>query len=320
LKEIELVTENDFQDVVHALALSPGFAEDGVAFAACASGLYKSHDGGQTWASAYGSLDLSALLATPAVAISPAFATDRTVFAGVSGAILRSQDGGESWQVSSLPTPAPLVSCLAISPNYADDQVLLAGTIEDGIFRSADRGAHWMLWNFGLYDLHILALALSPNFEEDDTVFAGVESGVFRSTTGGRSWRELPFPGDLAPVLSLAVSHAYQFDGVVFAGTESNGLHKSTDRSQTWARVGAEVITGSVNQILLGSHYPAISHLLVLTSEGLFFSQDAGATWAPWPLDLPEGMEAAAIAAPDEFHPGAPLLIGTAEGRVIRMN
>ncbi len=317
---MELVTENDFQDVVHALALSPGFAQDGVALAACASGLYKSQDSGQTWASAYGSLDLGARLATPAVAISPAFATDRTVFAGVSGAILRSQDGGATWEASSLPTPEPLVSCLAISPNYADDQVVLAGTIEDGVFRSADRGAHWMLWNFGLYDLHILALALSPNFEEDDTVFAGVESGVFRSTTGGRAWRELPFPDDLAPVLSLAVSHAYQFDGVVFAGTESNGLYKSADRGQSWVRLGADIITESVNQIVLGPHYPAIPHLLVLTSDGLFFSHDAGASWTPWPLDLPEGLEAVAVAAPGAFDPGAPLLIGTADGRVIRLN
>ena len=312
------MTDPDFQDVVHALAPSPDFARDGICFAAQASGLYRSSDGCLTWRSAYDSLELSDDLATPSVALSPTFAADHTVFAGISGSILRSHDGGETWQASELPLPPPLVSCLAVSPNYEIDGVLFAGTMEDGVFRSADRGAHWMAWNFGLYDLHILALAISPNFEEDNTLFVGTETGVFRSTTNGRSWRELPFPDEWAPVLSLAVSSAYQFDGVLHAGTESCGLLKSTDGGETWTRLGEDVMTEAVNHIILAPSYPAIPHLLVLSSDGLFVSRDAGASWLAWPLGKLADEELMAVATPNGLEPGASLLVGMVDGRVLR--
>lgn len=310
--------EIGFEDYVHAIVASPECARDGICFAARASGLYRSSDGGASWRSAYDALELSEELATPAVAVSPTFDTDRTVFAGISGSILRSLDGGATWEASTLPLPPPLVSCLAVSPNYAIDGVVFAGTMEDGVCRSADRGAHWMLWNVGLYDPHILALAVSPSLENDNTVFAGTESGVFRSTTGGRSWRELPFPDEFAPILSLAISAAYTFDGVVFAGTESHGVFRSADRGQTWARLGEGVINDSVNQIILGPNYPAIPHLLALTSEGLFISRDAGGAWSPWPLESPSDEAWAAVAAPFGLDPGAVLLVGTVDGRVLR--
>ena len=72
----------DVQDVVYALSTSPGFAQDGVCFAARASGLYRSEDGGLTWMDAYHSLELRQALPTAAVAVSPAFLQDRAVFAG----------------------------------------------------------------------------------------------------------------------------------------------------------------------------------------------------------------------------------------------
>ena len=37
--------------------------------------------------------------------------------------------------------PAPLVTCLALSPGFAGDGCALAGTFEDGVFRSTDGGA-----------------------------------------------------------------------------------------------------------------------------------------------------------------------------------
>ena len=240
------------------------------------------------------------------------------MFAGISGSILRSYDGGETWQASELPLPPPLVSCLAVSPNYEIDGVVFAGTMEDGVFRSADRGAHWMAWNFGLYDPHILALAISPDFEEDNTLFVGAEAGIFCSTTNGRSWRELPFPNELAPVQSLAISWAYKFDGLLFAGTESSGLFQSIDRGGNWTRVAEDVIAESVDQILLGPNYPAIPHLLALTSDGLYVSRDAASTWSAWPLGKLADEEIMVVAAPHGLEPGAPLLLGMVDGRVSR--
>ena len=304
------------QDVIHALAASPDLH---MCFAARPSGLYRSEDGGLTWHNAYGSLSLETPLPTGAVALSPSFATDRTVFAGVPGGILRSADGGLTWISVQLPSPPPFVCSLAVSPHYAQDGVVLAGTMEDGVFRSGDRGAHWAAWNFGLLDLSVICMSMSSAFADDETVFAGTDSGVFRSMNGGRAWRELEFPPDWAPVLSLALSPGYGADGMLFAGTESAGLFGSNDQGRTWKPLGGEVIAGAVNSIVLAPDFPAQPAVLALLGNALLVSRDGGRSWSDWKPGLPVDRVLTAVAAPQGLGPGAPLLVGLADGAVLRI-
>ncbi len=42
-----------------------------------------------------------------------------------------------------LPTPPPLVTCLAFSPDYAGEHTAVAATLEDGVYRSVDGGQTW---------------------------------------------------------------------------------------------------------------------------------------------------------------------------------
>ena len=318
------------QQTIYALAPSPAFATDGICFAAGYDGLYRSTDGGTTWQPAQASLNLPEPLPATAVALSPAFAADRRVFAGAPGGVLRSIDGGETWLVTALPSPPTTISTLVVSPNFTEDGVVLAGTIEDGILRTADRGERWSPWNFGLLDFHVLALALSPAFADDEMVFAGTESGLFRSTNGGRAWREVDFSPDRAPVVALALSPAFAGcplgmapeDGVIFVGTEEHGLYRSDDGGATWTRVGEDAVRGAVNGIILAPDYPATPHLLVI-GDGLLISRDDGAMWSALGADAlrPEGTRAGVIsgAAPLGLAPGTPLLVGLESGGVRRI-
>jgi photosystem II stability/assembly factor-like uncharacterized protein len=304
------------QDTVYALAASPEFAGDGVCFAARASGLYRSEDGGATWQDAYVDLGLTAPLTTAAVALSPDFAHDRTVFAGALGGVLRTVDGGHSWTVATLPSPPPFVAALAVSPAYAEDGLVFAGTTEDGVLRSWDRGASWAAWNFGLLDLNVYALAISPDFGRDETLFVGTESGVFRSTNGGRAWRETPFPMDCAPVFSLALSPAFGTDGVIWAGTEAHGILRSADRGATWAPVEADLPTGAVNALLLDPTPADDTALLALVGSGIY--RLAGAARRRQTLYTADADMAGptALAAPLGRAGGAALLVGLDDGRV----
>lgn len=311
--------ETRIQNLVFSLAASPNFAQDGICFAARQSGLYRSDDGGITWRTTYDSLDLEAPLATMAVVVSPGFVSDRSVFAGVQGGILRSMDGGKNWNVAVLPSPPPLISTLVVSPNFAHEGTLFAGTLEDGVFRSADRGSRWAAWNFGLLDLGVFSMAISPDFANDETLFVGTETGIFRSTNGGRAWREVNFPAEFAPVLSLALSPGYADDGVLFAGTESYGLFYSDDRGRTWTRLGEDLIADAVNGIVLSPEFPTQPDVLVMLSTALLVSRDGGQSWSDWKAGLSFEHGLASVAAPQGLDPGAPLLVGLVGGDVVRV-
>lgn len=307
------------QDIVFSLATSPNFALDGLCFAARQSGLYRSRDSGRTWRSAYDQFNLGTL-PTTAVIVSPAFETDKSVFAGVAGSVLRSLDGGQTWQVVMLGSPPPQISTLVLSPGFIDDEVLWAGTLEDGVFCSQDRGYRWAAWNFGLLDLNILCMAASPNFSNDETLFVGTGSGIFRSTNGGRAWREIDLDPELAPVLSVAVSPDHTKDGVLFAGTESCGLMRSSDRGNTWQRVGAEAITEPVNAIILSPEFHAKPDVLVLLSDAILISHDGGQSWSRLHSSLWSEYGATCVAAPDGLSPDATLLVGFMGGHIARIN
>lgn len=319
---LPLSSENSqTDDLIYTFGASPAFdfTAPGILFAARVSGLYHSRDGGKTWKLAYNTLGLKETLPTPAVAVSPdfEFKNHSDVFAGVSGGILHSNDGGETWQVIRFGSPPPVVSALVISPNYAEDGVLLAGTVEDGVFRSADGGTRWTPWNFGLLDLNIICLAISPNFKEDETLLAGTDSGLFRSTNGGRAWKEVNLPVEFDPVLSLAFSPNFAKDGLVWAGTESKGLLISCDGGVTWNRLAETEIPGPVNSILVSPDYADSPGLLVLQGDQLLVSRDGGGSWLEWREDLALEVGVAAVLAPCGFDAHTPVLVGLVDGSII---
>lgn len=219
-------TASDESDPVYALAATP----HGRLFAGRRSGLFASSDG-VVWTSLPVAPAANEPLSVTALAVAPQGAA---VFAGGYGYVACLAADGTPQCVSMLPRPLPLVTALVVSPDYAHDGVVLAGTAEDGVFRSIDHGKHWTPWNIGLLDHRILDLAISPAFASDETVLAATETGVFVSATGGRSWRISAFPHASDPAISLAVSSPSSQDFIVYAGTESGTLLVSHDRGRIW--------------------------------------------------------------------------------------
>lgn len=293
-----------YEDYVYCSAASPNFKKDGLVFVAKKSGLYRSTDRGKTWEDAFASLNLSTPLPITFAAV--ALAGEITcVFACAAGQILRSLDAGQTWQVAALDTPAPLVTALVASPDFAQDGTLLAATVQDGIFRSTNRGVNWTGWNFGLYDPNINALA----FVDAQIIFAGTQSGIFRSSNAGRSWRDIDFPIDCAPVVCLAVSR----DGTIYAGTETEGLHVSRDGGKTWAGL----TEGAVEQI----HLDARGKLLILRDGELLLSENGGGSWrAARPGFEPVSDISAFTTLPGlDSAKGKKLLVGLSNGEIIRL-
>ena len=302
------------QDQVYALAVTADASGAPLCFAARQSGLWQSADRDGRWRKVGPLANVPDDLSVTTIAFSPNFGADATLFAGVRGGVLRSSDGAQTWTVSALASPPPTVSGLVLSPNFEQDSVGFAATVDDGVFRSDDRGMTWRAWNIGLFDATTFCLAVSPAFAEDKRVFVGTETGLFYSKNGGRAWQETGFPVDHAPVLSLAVSPHFPQDRMLFAGTESAGLFRSGDGGQNWERI---LECEAIQALLLTPTFSDVAAMLAVTTHALWYSCDGGQHWLPRHLEDNLAVPITAAAAPAEITSESPVLLGLADGQVI---
>jgi photosystem II stability/assembly factor-like uncharacterized protein len=248
------VSETDIETrAILALATS----STGRLFAASLSGLRVRESATSDWELILPRADEPAYPVT-AIAIAP----NGAMLAGVPGGFGLSHDDGVTWSFVALPDPIAVITCLAIS---SDNQLVLAGSEQDGVFRSVDGGASWTAWNFGLLDAGILSLAISEN----ESIYAGTTTGLFVSRNHGRAWEAVPLTFDFDAVLSLAVQGPS-----IFIGTESNGLWVSSDGASSWVKCIA--LPDSMIQFLATDN----DAIVASGESGLWLSNDSGDAWS----------------------------------------
>lgn len=138
------------KDIVYAFTQTPE-----ALYVARASGLYFSRNGTKTWYNALASFQETQGI-NDRVAVTGIVYVAGVLFAATRGGILRSEDG-ETWDAVPFRKPSPTLSALVASPNFAENNTLLAATLEDGVFRSDNSGKRWLAWNIGLLDQHVLS-------------------------------------------------------------------------------------------------------------------------------------------------------------------
>ncbi len=182
--------------------------------------LTKSTDGGKTWSDVRPS-------GLPGLDVH-GFATDprneRTLYAAVAGkGLYRSTDGGNSFSVVSTDV-GPAVWALAVMP---DGRILAGDVQKKGLMVSRDGGKTWAL----NLRAELAGLALNP---ADPRRVLAAGPGVLLSTNGGASWkRVLDIPQGGGPVAwsrsNPKIAYVVGFD---------RRLYRSTDSGQTWRAVG----------------------------------------------------------------------------------
>lgn len=261
---------------VPAVALSPNFTTDGLTLAATAAGVYRSLDGGQTWAiSVAGLYDPASL----AVAFAPErrAALARAFVSTSSGRLFTTVDSGQTWAEVEAWAGLGVITAFAISPAFVDDQTLFVATGE-GIFRSQDAGQHWENSTFGLLDLDVLCLACAPDFASNEVLWAGTaQGGFYRSRNAGRSWRDAGAGLPDTAIQCLTVSPHFAIDQTLFVGTETAGLYRSVDGGASWAAVGGRLAAQSINCLAIS---PVGQQMVAGTSNGVYWSDDDGRSWA----------------------------------------
>ncbi len=233
-------------DMVYALA-----QKGKVIYAAKASGLYQSDDGGKTWHNALASLGLDELAVTDILCF------DHHILATTAGGILSSANGKE-WQAIAFRKPLPTLSALAASTYFSQNKTLFAASLEDGLFRSEDAGKTWTAWNLGLFDLRVLSL----NVNAHDEIYVGTETGLYLSKTSGRSWQALSLPFSTDAILSLL-----SLDDRLYVGTEHQGLY--CYRNTVWEKL--EPPKGAINKLIVLKNH----ELMVLINDALYLFKDS---------------------------------------------
>lgn len=197
-------------------------------------------------------------------------------FAATAVGIRRSDDAGQSWVAQAAGGGAPFVTALAPSLDFAHDQTLFIGTA-DGCYRSNDAGRNWTLILSGG---RMFALATVPGEGPVGTLFIGTESdGIIRTDDGGKTWGNAN-PGLLdLTILALAFSPRFAQDGTGFAAT-TTGVYRTRNGGKSWRQVELPIEDPAVQCLAISPAFARDKVVLAGTeADGLFRSDDAGATW-----------------------------------------
>ncbi len=176
-----------------------------------ARGIYRSHDGGESWEQLLaggplvGAADLWMAPNNPRLLYATLWEAKREPWGFSSGGpgsrLYRSTDGGDSWvDLTGHPgLPRALLGRMGVaaSPNRPDRvwAVIEAAEQEGGLFRSEDGGESWerisadrTLLGRPWYYSHIV-----PDPQDPETLYA-LNYNFLRSTDGGRSWSQVGTP------------------------------------------------------------------------------------------------------------------------------
>jgi len=250
-------------EAVYTLALVPG--QEGKIYAATASGVWGTEDGGGGWHQLTAGIEdmgkVSSLLVDPS--------KPDSVIAGTWRRAYRSEDGGKTWAgvFEGMVLDSEVFSMTAIPDKPGEIWATTCGWV----YHTADRGDHWERFKDGFAERRTPSFAALP----DGRFLAGTVGGLHLSTDG-RNWQPI---GD--PALSIAViAVTPERPKRVILGTEGSGVWLSEDGAASFfpasggmtnSRVSALALSG--NSLLVGvSDAGPLSGVHLSTTKGESFN------------------------------------------------
>ncbi len=240
---------------IAALATDPADAARAYA-ATYENGLvYRSLDGGRTWAPK----SLGRSFFVYALAVAPS--DPARLYAGGQQGMLRSSDYGQTWANASTGLEDEGVEAMAVDPT-SPGTVWVVTAYDNKVFRSTDGGATWQPRGPAL---DVYSLAIDPNLPS--VLYAGTHDGVRRTDNGGETWSPRGLAGRTVEALAIDPANPQR----LYAGT-GNGLFRSLDAGLGWQAAGA----ARASRIVAG-----LGRVWAATGAGVVRSGDEGENWEP---------------------------------------
>jgi WD40 repeat protein len=228
-------------------------------------------------------LNQSYLARVTRIAISPS--DPDTIYVGATrGGLWKSTDGGNTWQALPLPPFANAIGAITLHPQ--DPNTIFVGTGDEvwfgpgqsqlpgnpntlygvGLYRSTDAGQTWQRIDGATFNgmrINEVLVIPDPSGRRDrDILIVCADTGIWRSTNGGQTWSQgrLDDGTALVGVGTALVANPEDTSVLLaaigdFRGDAVNGVYRSTDQGETWARIAALPSGGAVGRIVLGVYH-----------------------------------------------------------------
>ena len=223
-----------------------------------------------------------------------------------NGGVWKTDDGGRTWKPIFDAVPVPSIGALAVAPS--NPKTIYVATGEQGkgrgIFKSTDGGETWA--SAGLAD-NTLFEGLIVDPQNPNIVIAGASGrgreeprGLYKTTDGGKTWKKTFVEADVnagvADLTAASDNPRILYASLYPAGAPPQGekgspaearVLASQDAGSSWTvavsaglpekgrgRIGLAVVPGSAGK-----------SVLAILNQGLFRSDDGGATWRKSTID-----------------------------------
>ncbi len=237
-------------------------------FGTTGGGVYKTTDGGVTWApvtdkyfgGTIGAIGISE--SNPDIVY--VGAGEYPIRGNVShgDGVWRTSDAGKTWTSLGL-SDTRQISRVRVHPTNPD--IVYVGALGHvfgpnsgrGVFKTTDGGKNWRKILYRNDSTGITDLVLDPNNPE--TIYAafwqawrtpwqlvsgGAGSGIFKSTDGGEHWTEITrnagLPNGVIGNIGLAISPTNSKKVWAIVEADSGGVFRSTDGGATWTRTNSD--------------------------------------------------------------------------------
>lgn len=237
---------------------------------------------------------------------------DNEFLVGVaSGNLWKTDNSGITWTPIFDNEGSYAIGVVEIDPS--DRKTIWVGTGEnkaqrsvaygDGVYKSTDGGKTWK--NMGLKDSgHIGKIWINPDDSDEVLVAAqgplwndGGDRGLYRTTDGGDSWNRILnidehtginefFVDPRNPDVIVASSYQRRRHvWVLINGGPGSGIHKSTDRGETWSEIKAGLPSDHMGKIGM-AYAPSAPDTMYAIIEGndeekgVYRSMDFGSNWS----------------------------------------
>jgi photosystem II stability/assembly factor-like uncharacterized protein len=205
-------------------------AGPGAVYAWAGDILYKTTDGGGSWVPTGYSGGIGDLAIAPS-------APNILYIAHYTAGFLRSEDGGATWQnlTANLPGPPGDLSPNTVAVDLQDPETVYVATVQGSFLKSSDGGGHWTTvgaLDSGKFYSHLLIDPGAP------TTFYALGGSLYRSTDRGATWKRLAagFPSDGYPNALAALGGPVPrlYTTVIRYPSYLSLLYASRDHGQTW--------------------------------------------------------------------------------------